>query len=38
MMHLSDKPIGYLKQFESEHLFKGSSILQSYLKNNASAG
>jgi hypothetical protein len=38
MMHLSDKPVGYLKQLESEHLLRGSSILQSCLKNRASAG
>ena len=38
IMHIFDSPIGYLKQFLSEHLLRGSSILQSYLKNNASAG
>ena len=38
MMHLSDNPVGCLKQLESEHLLSGSSILQSCLKNRASAG
>lgn len=37
-IHLSESPVGCLKQFESEHLLSGSSILQSCLKNSASAG